>query len=376
MTQSVNGPGWTAHVQGSNLLLALNGDWTARLGVARAPEPEALLERSTVQGISFDSSELEHWDSSLLILLSSLREASRRHDILFDETGLPQAAQRLLSLLPSPPRAPVVVRSRAGTLDRIVEWALRRWSQWTTFIRLVGETALRVVPALRGKAQARAGDFLNFVQQAGVAALPTVALVNVLVGAIVAFVGGLELRRLGAEVYVANLIGVAEVREMTPLVTAIVMAGRTGSSYAAEIAAMQGSEEIDALRALGIPVFDYLILPRVAALTLMMPMLCIYGGALGVLGGYAVAVDLSNLSSGAFAVHLQTAVARSDILLGLAKSVVFGSWIAITSSRIGIGAGRSVTEVGHAATTAAVSGVVGVIALDALFDVCANALGI
>jgi len=376
MNRSLQGPGWSARVQGNDLLLALSGDWTARLGVARACEPEALLERSAVRGISFDSRELKRWDSSLLILLSSLREASRRRDIQFDEAGLPLAARRLLSLLPSPPRASVAAPSHTGMLDLLAEWVPGRWSQWAPFTRLLGEMVLRAVPALRGKARARAGDFLTFVQRAGVAALPTVALVNVLVGAIVAFVGGLELRRLGAEVYVANLIGVAQVREMAPLMTAIVMAGRTGSSYAAEIAAMQGSEEIDALRALGIPVFDYLILPRVAALTLMMPLLYIYGGALGILGGYAVSVDLSNLASGAFTVHLQTAVGRSDILLGLAKSVVFGSWIAITSSRIGIGAGRSVTEVGHAATTAAVSGVVGVIALDALFDVCANALGI
>jgi len=175
---------------------------------------------------------------------------------------------------------------------------------------------------------------------------------------------------------VSNLIGVMEVREMAPLMTAIVMSGRTGSAYAAEIATMQGTEEIDALRAVGIPLFDYLTLPRVTALTTMMPMLCMYAGAVGILGGLTVAVYLMNISVGGFLTHLRGAVAGSDIVLGLVKSTAFGSWIAIAGCRIGLKAGRSATDVGHAATTAAVSGIVGVIALDAVFDVCANVFGI
>lgn len=180
----------------------------------------------------------------------------------------------------------------------------------------------------------RTQDLLAGLHDAGIAALPMVALVNILVGAIVAFVGGIQLRRLGAEIYVSNLIGVTVVREMAPLITAIVMSGRTGGAYAAEIAAMQGSGEIDALRALGVPVFDYLILPRVTALTLMMPLLCTYAGALGMLGGFAVAVDMMHISAGAFVTHLRAAVAGPDIFLGLVKSAVFGSWIATASCRM------------------------------------------
>jgi phospholipid/cholesterol/gamma-HCH transport system permease protein len=235
---------------------------------------------------------------------------------------------------------------------------------------------LRIVPGLRGKVRTRSGDLLNLTYDTSIAALPMVALVNILVGAIIAFVGGIQLRRLGAEVYVSNLIGVTEVREMAPLITAVVMSGRTGGAYAAEISAMQGSGEIDALRALGIPVFDYLVLPRLAALGAMMAPLCVYAGALGILGGFAVTVCMMNISTGMFTVHLLDAVAGTDIGLGLAKSVVFGSWIALAGCRIGLSAGRSATDVGRAATSAAVSGIVGVIALDASFDVCAEALGI
>ena len=252
----------------------------------------------------------------------------------------------------------------------------RQWSDGAALTTLAGEAVLRAVPALRGKVRSRTGDLMQLIYDTSAAALPMVALVNVLVGAIVAFVGGIQLRRLGAEVYVSNLIGVTEVREMAPLITAIVMSGRTGSAYAAEISAMQGSEEIDALRALGIPIFDYLVFPRLVALGVMMAPLCVYAAALGILGGFAVAFSMMHISAGTFTVHLLDAVAWADIVLALAKSIAFGSWIALVGCRIGLGAGRSATDVGRAATTAAVTGIVGVIALDALFDVCAEALGI
>jgi phospholipid/cholesterol/gamma-HCH transport system permease protein len=376
MTEPLDGHGWRARLREGSMVLSLSGDWTARdeAELARAPGP--LLERSDIQAILFDSSNLGRWDSSLLIFLSSVCEVSRRRHIVLDPSGLPAAARRLLALLPADPRAVIATPPRTGPAERVGGWVIGIWLDGVAFATLVGEAALRTVPALRGKARMRAQDLLVGIHDAGIAALPMVALVNTLVGAIVAFVGGIQLRRLGAEIYVGNLIGVIVVREMAPLITAIVMSGRTGSAYAAEIAAMQGSGEVDALRALGVPIFDYLILPRVTALTVMMPLLATYAGALGMLGGFAVAVEMMHMSAGVFAAHVRVAVAGPDIFLGLVKSVVFGGWVATTSCRIGMKAGHSATDVGHAATTAAVSGIVGVIALDALLDACANALGI
>ncbi len=370
------GHGWQTRMHEGSMVLSLSGDWTARNEAALAQAPGPLLEHSDIRAILFDSSNLGQWDSSLLIFLLSVREVSRRRHIVLDPRGLPAAACRLLALLPAEPQAAIASLPRTGLVQRAGGWIIGNWLDAVAFTTLLGEAALRIVPALRGKARMRADDLLARIHDAGIAALPMVALVNILVGAIVAFVGGVQLRRLGAEIYVSNLIGVTEVREMAPLITAFVMSGRTGSAYAAEIAAMQGSEEIDALRALGVPVFDYLILPRVTALTVMMPLLCTYAGALGMLGGLAVAIDMMHVTAGAFVTHLRAAVTGSDIVLGLVKSVVFGSWIATASCRIGMKAGRSATDVGHAATTAAVSGIVGVIALDALFDACASALGI
>jgi len=358
------------------MILSLSGDWTARDNVSRARPPASLLAPSGFDTLIFDSSHLGHWDSSLLVFLSTLRRMAGRRRIIFDRKGLPLAACRLLDLIPEGPPVYTVRLRRSRLIERFGVWATGRWSDSVAITTLVGETTLRTVPAIRGKARARAVDLWNFVQDAGIRALPMVALVNVLVGGIVAFVGATQLRRLGADIYVSNLIGVTVVREMAPLITAIVMSGRTGSAYAAEIATMQGSEEIDALRAIGVPIFDYLVLPRVFALSAMMPLLYLYAGALGIMGGFGVAISVLNIGAGGFMAHLRDAVGVTDILFGLAKSIVFGSWVAIASCRIGLKAGRSATDVGNAATTAAVTGIVGVIALDAVFDVCANALGI
>jgi phospholipid/cholesterol/gamma-HCH transport system permease protein len=374
--QCVSRPGWQACVRADTLVLSLQGEWSLRSEGSHGRTPEQLLEHPDVRAIVFDSSGLGSWDSSLLIFLSCLREASAAHRVEFDESGLPAAARRLLALLLTEPQRPPAPRVHTGLVERVGEWALARWSDGAALATLAGEAVLRAAPALRGKISTRAGDLLNLIYGTSAAALPMVALVNILVGAIVAFVGGIQLRRLGAEVYVSNLIGVTEVREMAPLITAIVMSGRTGSAYAAEISAMQGTDEIDALRALGIPIFDYLVLPRLAALGIMMAPLCAYAGALGIFGGFAVAVCIMHISVGTFTAHLLDAVAGTDIVLGLAKSMAFGSWIALAACRIGLGAGRSATDVGRSATSAAVSGIVGVIALDALFDVCAEALGI
>jgi phospholipid/cholesterol/gamma-HCH transport system permease protein len=372
----VSGPGWRAGVRARTLELSLRGDWSVRDEGSRESTPARLLEHPDVRTVAFDTSELGSWDSSLLIFLSSLRAASARHHVDFDESGLPAATRRLLELLRTEPSSAAATRAPVGVAERVGEWALARWSDGAALATLSGDALLRAVPALRRKVRTRAGDILNLVYNTSAAALPMVALVNILVGAIVAFVGGIQLRRLGAEVYVSNLIGVTEVREMAPLITAIVMSGRTGSAYAAEISAMRGTEEIDALRALGIPIFDYLVFPRLTALGAMMPFLCTYAGALGILGGLAVAVCIMNMSTGVFMSHLLDAVTGVDIVLGLTKSIAFASWIALASCRIGLGAGRSAMDVGRAATAAAVSGIVGVIALDALFDVCAEALGI
>jgi phospholipid/cholesterol/gamma-HCH transport system permease protein len=222
----------------------------------------------------------------------------------------------------------------------------------------------------------RARDLVDAMFDAGVAALPIVTVVGLLVGGILAFIGASELSQFGAGLYVANLVSIGMVREMAALMTAIIMAGRTGGAYAANLAAMQEGEEIDALRAIGIPVFDYLILPRVLALTGMMPILYLYGCLVGILGGLCVGSATLHVSALSFFIQAQQSLSGTQFALGLAKSLCFGAFIAIIACRVGLRADRSAAAVGYAATSAVVIGIVGVIALDAVFDLGASALGI
>ncbi len=201
-------------------------------------------------------------------------------------------------------------------------------------------------------------------------------MVNFLVGAILAFIGASQLSRFAASAYVADLVGLALVREMAPVMTAIIMAGRTGGAYAARIATMQGGEEIDALAVAGIPTVDYLVLPAVLSLTLTLPFLYLYGCLIGLLGGLIVAMTMLGITAQSYLQETLAAVPLNRFVFGFGKCIAFGLLIGVASCQIGLRAGRSAADVGAAATRAVVVGIVGVIALDAAFAVLANGAGL
>jgi phospholipid/cholesterol/gamma-HCH transport system permease protein len=374
MTEKPSGRGWSARVDSDGIIFSIVQEWTTQDSLSQSELAEPLLSREGIRAIAFDSSGLGYWDSSLLVFLSNLRGISVQRGVRFDEAGLPAAVRRLLAILPENRPAAAVTPRRGAIVERVGRSVIAQGSEAVAITTLFGNTILSSGAALRGRARMRGVDLMTCVQNAGVFALPIVAVVNLLVGGIIAFVGAVELRKFGADIYIANLVGVAMFRELGAIMTAIVMSGRTGGAYAAEIATMQGSEEIDALRVIGIPVQDYLILPRVAALTAMMPLLYLYGSVVGVLGGFAVAITMLHISPETFIVQTRAAVTVGEVVFGLIKSIAFGALISIAGCRIGLKAGRSTTDVGRAATHAVVVSIVGVIALDAVFAVCANAL--
>jgi phospholipid/cholesterol/gamma-HCH transport system permease protein len=376
VTEALTNERLTTQVNGGDTLVTLIGDWTTQEAGGADCSAAAIFERTDLQAIEFNSSRLGRWDSSLLVYLSAIRTAAAPRSIRVDDSGMPVAAKQLLALLPQQAAAPAAPLHRPMFVERLGLAVIAQWCELVAVTVLIGGQLLQTGAAMLGRARMRRIDFLSSLFDAGVAALPMVALVNVLVGAILAFVGAIELRRFGADIYIANLVGLAQVREMAAVMTAIVMSGRTGGAYAAEIASMQGSNELDALRVLGIPLQDYLVLPRVMALTLMTPFLYLYGSAIGILGGYLVAVSMLNISPGLFMAQIRSAVTMDQIAFGLIKSIAFGALIALAGCRIGLKAGRSATDVGHAATRAVVVGIIGVIMLDAVFAVCANALDI
>jgi phospholipid/cholesterol/gamma-HCH transport system permease protein len=341
---------------------------------------EAILDAADASALRIEVSRLGEWDSAFIAFLKLLHESNRSggtRAVQLDLSGIPEAAQRLLALASVGTAEATEVGGLSPSLAaRVGVVSLNAWSRIVGVAALVGETALRSAAAFAGRARTRAVDVLQLIREAGAGALGIVTIVNGLVGAILAFVGATQLQRFGAGIYVADLVGIAVVREMAALVTAIVMAGRTGGAYAAHLATMEGNEEVDALNALGIPIFDFLILPRIAALVAMMPLLYLYGCAVGLLGGLIVSITVLDITTAGFLEQLRGAVDGAQFAIGLTKSIVFGVLVALAGCHIGLNAGRSAADVGRAATSAVVAGIVGVIALDAVFAVCANALGV
>jgi len=375
----LHSPTWTLGRRGSERELQLAGDWIAHLtGLRQAREAHSIVDQAGGGSLRIDCRDLGRWDSALLVFLRMLQDRAGAKGVRIDDEGVPQAARQLLALGVRPEATTTVERQprRKSLAVRVGESFLSRCSEAGATVALVGDTALRGTAALAGRARTRAVDVLLLMKESGPGALVIVAIVNGLVGAILAFVGAVQFRKFGAGIYVADLVGIAVVREMAAVMTAIVMAGRTGGAYAAHIATMQGNEEIDALRTFGIPPFDFLVLPRMIALVAMMPLLYLYGCAAGLLGGYLVGVATLDVTSSAFLHELRNAVAGSEFAIGAIKSVTFGALVALAGCSIGLSAGRSAADVGRAATSAVVTGIIGVIALDALFAACANALGI
>jgi phospholipid/cholesterol/gamma-HCH transport system permease protein len=247
--------------------------------------------------------------------------------------------------------------------------ALHAWNTASDALGFLGETLLALVAGLRGRARFRRVDLMHAVEATGVGALGIVALINFLIGAVLAFVGAVQLQQFGAALYVANLVGIAVARELGALMTGIVMAGRTGASFAAVLGTMTVNEEVDALRTMGLKPVEFLVLPRVLAAALMMPALVAYADLLGLLGGLFVGVTVLDLGTAEYLEQTQSSLALRHVAIGLVKGVAFGAVVALTGCYYGIRCGRSAAAVGEATTRAVVMGIVLVVVVDAAFTV-------
>jgi phospholipid/cholesterol/gamma-HCH transport system permease protein len=229
---------------------------------------------------------------------------------------------------------------------------------------------------LRGKASFRRIDLLLLIEECGAQSLPIITLISVLVGLILAFVGAVQLKLFGAQIYVANLVAIAMAREMGALMTGIIMAGRTGAAFAAQLGTMQVNEEIDALTTLGISPMEFLVLPRLLALVLMVPLLCLYADFLGILGGAIVGVGMLDITPVQYFTQTQAALDLTNISLGILKGCIFAIIVAISGCMRGLQSGRSASAVGEAATSAVVTAIVGIIVTDGIVAVICDVLQI
>jgi phospholipid/cholesterol/gamma-HCH transport system permease protein len=214
------------------------------------------------------------------------------------------------------------------------------------------------------------------MEECGARALPIVSLISLIVGLILAFVGAIQLRLFGAQIYVADLVGLAMSREMGAMMTGIIMAGRTGAAFAAQLGTMQVNEEIDAFKTMGISPMEFLVLPRMLALAAMMPLLCIYANLMGMFGGGIVAVGMLDITPAQYYNQTLLAVHLVDFGVGVVKSLIFGVLVAMSGCLRGIQCGRSADAVGDATTSAVVTAIVAIIVSDAIMTVLCDVLGI
>ena len=330
-----------------------------------ADEPAA----GKVRAVGFDTTDLGTWDSSLPIFLLHGADYCAAHDLAFDAAGLPERIARLLALARAvPERVPAADTPRPGRVARLGHATVAVGQAWLEAVTFAGEVAASFMRLLLRRGHLRWRDFWVVVQSNGAGALPIVTLIALLVGVIIAFLGVVVLRRFGAGYYVSYLVGYGMLREMAALMTGIIMAGRTGAAFAAELGSMKISEEIDAFSTLGVSPIDHLVLPRMLGLFVMMPLLAIYADFIGIAGGMIVAMTLLDLSPTQFMGGLLAVVTLSDGLLGVFKATTFGVIIGLAGCMKGLQTGSDAGAVGRSATSAVVLGITLIILVNAVID--------
>lgn len=360
------------------LVIGLGGTWALHDGVPSTDPVAQRLEQDHPSHVAFDTTKLGEWDTSLVAFLYRVTELCQERKIETARDGLPSGAQRLLALAEAVPERTDAKREEkpASFLARVGKATLEGIEGTREMLAFLGEATLSFGRFVTGRAQFRWVDLWLVIQECGAEALPIVTLVSFLIGLIVAFVGAVQLVQFGAQIYVADLVGIAMVREMGAVMTGVIMAGRTGAAFAARIGTMKVTYEIDALTTMAISPIDFLVMPRLLALSLMMPLLCVYADLIGIIGGGVVAVALLDITVPQFLTELEYAITMTSFGIGIAKAAAFGVLIAIAGCLRGLQCGTSSAAVGEAATSAVVTAIVAMVVADGIFAVLCNVLDI
>lgn len=362
-----------------SLVVSLSGDWKLALPLPSTDEIKRRLEESPgPDRISFETGRLAGWDTGLLAFVLDVARLARDRNIEMEQDGLPAGVQRLMTLAVATPERGDGRRnlSQLRSLARIGDGFVRAWTGSMEALGFVGDVTLAFARMCAGKRRFRTGDLLRIIEDCGAGALPIVSLICVLVGLILAFVGSIQLRMFGAQIYIADLVGISMTRAMGAIMAGIIMSGRTGASFAAQIGTMQVNEEIDALRTSGIPPVDFLVLPRVIGLALMMPLLTLYADLMGMLGGLMVSLAGFNMTFTEYFGETKKALTLVNIGIGVFSALVFGVLIGLAGCLRGMQCGRSASAVGNATTSAVVTSIVSIIIATAVITIVCDVLGI
>ena len=366
----------------------LAGHWTA-FGLGDI-EPQRRTALGTVgPAVVIQAAAVQAMDTAGAWVLDDLLRRLQTAGSSARLEGLPAPFQQRLDLLapaggaPAAPTRPAASAGATGAtgatgsiglLASVGRGLVEAGEQALALLSFVGETALCLAASLAHPARIRWRPILHNIRTAGIDALPIVGLLSFLLGTVVAYQAADQLRRYGANIFVADLVGLSMLREFAPLITAIIMAGRSGSAYAAQIGTMVVSEEIDAMRTLGIAPLELLVLPKLVALAIAMPLLTVFADVVGTFGGMLMARQQLDVGLGDFLDRLVKAVNVTDALIGIGKAPVFAAVIATVGCFQGLRTRGGADSVGRQTTRAVVQSIFGVIVVDALFSVAFSAL--
>lgn len=341
-----------------DLTAVLTGRWRLDETLPSSDSIERELS-AAVRRLTFDAGALGEWDSGLLTFLAGALKVCAARGVAVDKEGLPDGVRRLLAMAFAVPEQKVSGRgAENGNLFARVGKATQDFFRGApAMLRFLGEITLSFLRLLAGRARFRASDMWLEIEQVGPRALPIVSVISFLVGLILAYLGADQLKLVGAQIFIADLVAIGMVREVGALMTGIIIAGRTGAAFAAQLGTMQVNEEIDAFKTLGISPVDFLVLPRMLALMLMVPLLTLYSGFVGIFAGLLVSVTIFDISFFEYYNETLRALELKHFWVGLSKGTVYGAMVAFAGCLRGVQCGRSAEAVGEAATSAVVTGI-------------------
>jgi phospholipid/cholesterol/gamma-HCH transport system permease protein len=356
--------------QGQGWVLGIGGEWRGH-GAALPAAPGALVQGE----VRFDTTALGSWDVALATSLWQRLSALTRPPVTIDLQGLPEGLREILSMALTETPAATAPRDEPDRIARVGASTQAWWDDGRRSLTFVGEVLLSVGRLMRGKSGMRWSDLAWQVEQTGPRSLPIVALVSFLVGLIVAYMGAAQLQRFGAQNFIADLVTVGVVREVAALLVGIVLAGRVGAAFAAQIGSMRANEEVDALTTLGVNPVDFLVLPRVLALLIVGPMLTAFAAVVGMGVGWLVAVGLYGVTPLEYVYASAQALTLPHVLIGLLKGTVYAVLVALSGCLQGMSAGRSAQAVGDATTAAVVQAIVWMVVAASVLTVVFQQLG-
>jgi phospholipid/cholesterol/gamma-HCH transport system permease protein len=323
------------------------------------PAEEVVSELGNTLRLSFNTAQLSAWDTGFLAFLRAVLRLCEERGVDVDQEGLPKGVRHLLAMAAAVPEQKAAKRDSDGQnlFFQVGAATIAFFRGAPEMLRFLGEITLSFGRLFRGQAHFRLSDLWWEIEEVGPRALVIVSVISFLVGLILAYLGADQLRLVGAQIFIADLVAIGMVREIGALMTGIIIAGRTGAAFAAQLGTMQVNEEIDAFKTLGISPIDFLVLPRMLALMLMVPLLTLYAGFVGMLAGMLVSAAIFDIGTFEYYIETLRALELKHFLVGLSKGSVYGAMVAYAGCLRGMQCGRSAESVGEAATSAVVTGI-------------------